>query len=356
MSGALVTRAPVVSPTSVPSRGSSSAGGPARRIFAIWLLLFYTAWLVIVQGAGLWSVVRDHWSIALAMAGGSFVGGSSPVAGGTIGFPLLVYVFNEPARLGRTFSLAIQSIGMVSASVYIVTRGRSIEWRILRFALLGSAFAMPLGMGLVAPNVADSAVKVLFSVVYASFGLLLLVRMRGIVANQGLSRTYFAGDPVIGFVVGALGGLLASVIGVGADILLYGTLVLLYHTDIKVAIPSSVILMAFTSVVGAGCSLLAAACWPSSRATIVDVFPYWLAAAPVVAVGGPLGSLVSRFISRRIILGTVALLCLFQYCWTCYHEHLASQELALAALGVIVLNMALHVLFLFGRRSLPLQG
>ena len=191
------------------------------------------------------------------MAGGSFVGGSSPVAGGTIGFPVLVYVFDQPASLSRSFSLAIQSIGMASASVYILTRGRTIEWRILRFALLGSAAAMPVGMCCVAPNVAEIWVKILFSVVYASFGLLHLVRLRGIVANEGPSGTYFAADPAIGFVVGALGGLPASVIGVGADILLYGTLVLLYHTDIKVAIPTSVILMAFTSVVGVGCSILA---------------------------------------------------------------------------------------------------
>ena len=144
-------------------------------------------------------------------------------------------------------------------------------------------------------------------------------------------------------------------IGVGADILLYGTLVLLYHSDIKVAIPTSVMLMAFTSVVGAGCSILAAVCWPASRSSIVDVFPYWLAAAPVVAVGGPLGSMVSRFVPRRVILAAVALLCLFQYCWTCYHEHLVGRALILAALGVIALNMAMHVLFLFGRRSLPLK-
>jgi len=318
-------------------------------------MLFYTAWLAIVLSAGLWSVVCERWPISLAMAGGSFVGGSSPVAGGTIGFPLLVYVFNQPASLGRTFSLAIQSIGMVSASIYILSRGRTIEWRVLRFALLGSAVAMPLGMCWVAPNVADSSVKILFSIVYASFGLLLLVRQQGIVANQGPSQTYFVTDPAIGFVVGALGGLLASVIGVGADILLYGTLVLLYHTDIKVAIPTAVILMAFTSVVGAGCSILAAVCLPVSRDSIVDVFPYWLAAAPVVVLGGPLGSLVSRFVPRRIILAAVALLCLFQYCWTCYHEHLVGRALILAAAGVIALNMALHLLFVFGRRSLPLK-
>jgi uncharacterized membrane protein YfcA len=214
---------------------------------------------------------------------------------------------------------------------------------------------MPLGMSLVAPNVTNSSVKILFSIVYASFGLLLLVRLRSIVANEGPSQTYFTMDPAIAFLVGVLGGLLASVIGVGADILLYGTLVLLYHTDIKVAIPTSVILMAFTSVVGAGCSLVVAVCLPAGRDSIIDVFPYWLAAAPVVAVGGPLGSLVSRLVPRRIILGAVAFLCLFQYCWTCYHEHLACRALVLAAISVIGLNIMLHFLFMFGRRSLPLK-
>jgi uncharacterized membrane protein YfcA len=350
-----VTSTLVVRTAQSSPRGIAAAGSPARRVFVIWLSLFYTAWLVIVVSAGLWPIVCERWPVALAMAGGSFVGGSSPVAGGTIGFPLLVYVFNQPASLGRSFSLAIQSIGMVSASIYILSRGRTIEWRILRFALLGSAVAMPVGMSLVAPNVADSSVKILFSIVYASFGLLLVVRLQSIVANEGPSRTYFANDPAIAFLVGVLGGLLASLIGVGADILLYGTLVLLYHTDIKIAIPTSVILMAFTSVLGAGCSILAAFCWPGGRDSIIDVFPYWLAAAPVVAVGGPLGSLVSRFVPRRIILGAVAFLCLFQYCWTCYHEHLALRALVLAALGVIGLNMALHLLFIFGRRSLPLK-
>jgi uncharacterized protein len=339
-----------------PSRRVLSAEGPLRGLFAVWLLVFYTAWLGIVVPAGLWPLVRAHWPIAVAMAGGSFVGGSSPVAGGTVGFPLLVYVFDHPASLGRNFSLAIQSIGMVSASIYILTRGRRVEWRILRFALVGAAVAMPLGMSCIAPYVADVWVKILFSVVYASFGLLHLARLGDIVANQGPSRTRFAADPAIGFVVGVLGGLLASVIGVGADILLYGILVLLYHTDIKIAIPTAVILMAFTSLVGAGCAVLGAMWWPASRASVLEVFPYWLAAAPVVAIGGPLGSLVSRYVPRRALLSVVALLCLSQYAWTCYHEHIVGWPFVLAALGVLAVNLALHTLFVFGRRSLPLKA
>jgi uncharacterized membrane protein YfcA len=247
-------------------RERATANNQPGWFFTVWLVVFYAAWTAVLVAGGLWPIVRAHWPISVAMAGGSFVGGSSPVAGGTVGFPVLVYVFDHPARLGRDFSLAIQSIGMVSASIYILTRGRRVEWRILRFALPGAATAMPLGMIWLAPNVSDTTVKVLFSVVYASFGLLHLVRLREIVANEGPSRTYFAADSAIGFSVGAAGGLLASVIGVGSDIVLYGILVLLYHSDVRVAIPTSVILMASTSLVGAVCSVLAAAWSPASRA------------------------------------------------------------------------------------------
>jgi uncharacterized membrane protein YfcA len=302
--------------------------------------------------AGLWPAVRAQWPIAVAMAGGSFVAGSSPVAGGTVGFPVLVYVFDHPARLGRDFSLAIQSIGMISASIYILSRGRRVEWRILRYAIVGMVVATPLGMFGVAPYVADAWIKILFSVVYASFGLFHLVRLGTIVANKGPSRTRFAADPAIGFTVGALGGLLASIIGVGADILLYGTLVVLYRTDIKIAIPTGIILMALTSLVGAGCAVLGAAWLPAGRASLSEVVPYWLAAAPVVAVGGPLGSLVSRFVPRRSLLAFVAVLCLAQYAGTCYHEHVVGWSLVLATLGVLAVNLVLHTMFEIGHGSL----
>jgi uncharacterized membrane protein YfcA len=350
-----VSSAAIGGVTAAPLDRASDAKS-TERLFAVWLLVFYTTWCAVVVSAGLWPVVCTHWPISVAMAGGSFVGGSSPIAGGTVGFPVLVYVFDHPARLGKSFSLAIQSIGMVSASIYILTRKRKVEWRILRYAIVGAAVAMPIGISWVAPIVSDVSVKILFSVVYASFGLLHLVRLREIVANQGPSRTCFAADPAIGLVVGALGGVLASVIGVGADILLYGTLVLLYHSDVKVAIPTAVILMAFTSLVGVGCSGAAAAWSPAYRTSLIEIFPYWLAAAPVVAVGGPLGSMVSRFVPRDIILGVVSILCLSQYALTCFHEHIVGWPLVVAVLGVIALNLALHGLFVFGQRSLPVKG
>jgi uncharacterized protein len=111
--------------------------------------------------------------------------------------------------------------------------------------------------------------------------------------------------------------------------------------------------MAFTSLVGMGWATLGALYWPAGGTALLDVFPYWLAAAPVVAVGGPLGSLVSRFVPRRSLLAFVAVLCLAQYAWTCYHEHIVGWSLLLAAIGVLALNLALHRLFVWGRRAIP---
>jgi hypothetical protein len=76
----------------------------------------------------------------------------------------------------------------------------------------------------------------------------------------------------------------------------------------------------------------------------------------VVAIGGPLGSLVSRHVPRGITLGVVAVLCLLQYGWTCYHERVAGWSLVAAALAVLAVNVGLHTLFVFGRRSLPAKS
>jgi len=39
-----------------------------------------------------------------------------------------------------------------------------------------------------------------------------------------------------------------------------------------------------------------------------------------------------------------------------HHEHIVGWSLAVATLGVLMVNVALHTLFVFGQRSLPLEG
>ena len=203
---------------------------------------------------------------------------------------------------------------------------------------------------------ADVWVKILFSVVYASFGLLHLVRLREIVANEGPSRTRFAADPAIGLVVGVLGGLLASVHrGRGRHPAVRHAGAALPHgypgRDPDGGHPDGVHLAGRRGLPSL------AAIWPAAPAgrRSLEVFPYWLAAAPIVAVGGPLGSLVSRFVPRRSLLGFVAVLCLVQYCLDLLPRAHRGWSLVLAALAVLAVNLALHSLFVFGWRSLPLK-
>ena len=115
-------------------------------IFAVWLVFFYATWLFLVASGNHWHTLREHWGIAAAMAFGSYAAGSTPLGGGTIGFPVLVLLFHQPATLGRDFSFAIQSIGMSSASIFILCRRQLLEWNILRWSLLGSLIGTPLGV------------------------------------------------------------------------------------------------------------------------------------------------------------------------------------------------------------------
>ncbi len=323
--------------------------------FRVWLIAFYASWLVVMYAGGSWGTAWGNWPVAVAMAGGSITGGSTPIAGGTVGFPVLVYVFSRPARLGCDFSLAIQSVGMVSASLFILTRGRLIDWRMLKFALIGTAIGTPLGSVTIAPIVADSAVKTMFAVVYASFGLLHLVRMRQLVDRDGPSPVCYRGDPWLAVGVGLMGGMLASVIGVGADMLLYGMLVLLYRTDIRVAIPTAVIQMAGTSLLGLATRLILGITSPESDPLLSEVLPYWLAAAPVVVLGGPVGTIVSRHIPRIVLLTLVSLMCVAQYAWTCIQQKFTVTDLFWATVAVGFVSLALQLMFLRGQRALGEQ-
>lgn len=314
--------------------------------FIAWLALFYGAWLTLVLAGDHLQTALRHWPMAAAMAAGSYVAGSTPMGGGTVGFPVLVLLMDLPATLGRDFSFAIQAVGMTSASIYIFCSRQELEWPMLRAALPGALLGTPLGILFVAPLASDLFIKLLFASMWCSFGLLHLRRINEITAYEGMTPHDVAFDHKVGFAVGLLGSLsVASITGVGIDMFIYMVLVLWCHADLKIAIPTSVVLMAFTSVVGISVKLLAGDVQPGT-------FENWLAAAPVVAVGAPLGALVVSRMGRRPTLIVVSLLCLVQFVWTLVHERqfLTVWNVTAALLGVVVFLLVFQDMYRHGYR------
>ena len=69
--------------------------------------------------------------MAAAMVLGSYFAGSTPMGGGVVGFPTLVLLLDQPAAIGRDFSLAIQAVGMTSATILIFVLRRPLAWRFM---------------------------------------------------------------------------------------------------------------------------------------------------------------------------------------------------------------------------------
>ncbi len=319
---------------------------PVMWPFFLWLAVFYAGWLLLVVLGDHVGTVLAHWPIGVAMIGGSFVAGSTPMGGGTVGFPVLVLMMDLPATLGRDFSMAVQSVGMTSATIFILCRRQELEWPMLRAALAGALIGTPVGVMFVAPLVSDLAIKLIFATVLCSFGLLHLRRIDEITGYHGMTPHDAAFDYKAGFSVGLLGSMtIASITGVGVDMLLYMVLVLLCHADLRIAIPTSVILMAFTSLVGIGTKAATGTVQPGT-------FENWLAAAPVVALGAPLGALVVSRLGRRPTLLFVSLLCVGQFVWTLVHERVWASPWILVAtlLGVVVFLLAFQDLYQRGRQ------
>lgn len=319
--------------------------------FLAWLCVFYVTWLSVVSGFGFWDEVFSHWPISLAMMAGSYFAGSTPMGGGTVGFPVLVLLFDQPASLGRNFGLAIQSIGMVSASIYILSARTPIDLRLLRPALAGTLIGTPFGAAFIAPYAPDLAVKLIFAVVWAGFGVIHFLKLRAILKPDGTRDPHGKLDTPIGLAIGLSGGIVASLTGVGIDMMIYAVLVLFYREDLKIAIPTSVILMAATSVIGILSNVILSRINPDLYYLSRAVAWNFLAAAPVVALGAPLGAIVVNRLPRAPTLLIVCTLCIVQYVWTVLKEQVSLPVLAASLAGIVLMNVIFLWLFRMGEKN-----
>jgi uncharacterized membrane protein YfcA len=152
-----------------------------------------------------------------------------------------------------------------------------------------------------------------------SFGILTIARNREFCSLNRVPRLNLKTDVAVALCVGVLGGMVTSIIGVGIEMVAYIVLVLRYRCDLKAAVPTAVSIGAVTSVMGIGLHALLGDIGQ-------ETFFNWLAAAPIIVFGAPLGAYLVSIIPRIRTLYFVSVLCLIQFVWTLYQISPTSGE------------------------------
>lgn len=330
------------------SRDERQAIGKTRGRMALGVSALVTiVWAIYVTASGQWDRVGNQWASAVTMIFGSFVAGSTPQGGGAVAFPVFTKVLEIPAEVARSFSLSIQSIGMGAASLSILINRRTVELRALIIAFPASVVGFFIGYWLLSDYGAPFGPSVLPGP-YVKVGFTLIVAAMAFVTYLGYRVQLIekldalpAMTPRLGMVLvacGLFGGVASALVGSGADVALYLGLVVLAGLSPRVGVATSVLLMTLVSflgllmfgvldqhlgtgldtagmvnqlgdqTVGRGDSGVQFGSGAALDAGRYDLFGLWLAAAPVVAWGAPLGSFVSsRVTDRRLVTAVVML-------------------------------------------------
>ncbi len=259
-------------------------------IVAVWCL-----WGFYLTDNEPWLAIERNWRVSVTMLFGSFVAGATSEGGGAIAFPVFTKLLHVDPQDAKVFSLAIQSVGMTSASLLIVLLRIPVDWRVVRWATIGGIGGIILGCVVLAPMLSPVFTKLFFTVIVTSFVVTLFALNRGIQLRHQQLSVLGTTERILLVIFGFVGGIVSGLVGNGIDIITFSLMVLLFRISEKVATPTSVLLMALNAVVGFLLYLF-----------VLDGFTeqvkaYWLAAVPFVVVGAPLGALLCSRLSRQMI-------------------------------------------------------
>jgi uncharacterized protein len=273
-----------------------------------WIALFvWTLWLIFGGKNALHHLLID-WKVALTMVFGSMVGGGTSEGGGAVAFPIFTKLLHVAAYDARNFSLAIQSVGMGSASLSILLLRIPVERRALVYAGFPGIVGVVFGAYYVAPFVPPVIVRTSFTVLVASLGLALLLMKRERGSGRNLGLTSLGGkERTILVAAGFLGGIVSALIGTGENSVTFMVMVLLFRINEKIVTPTTVILMTMVTIPG----FLIHVFWLKDFSPAV--MGYWLAGVPVVAVFAPLGALICAHMSRRAIVNALLFLIALEF-------------------------------------------
>jgi uncharacterized membrane protein YfcA len=272
----------------------SPVGSARSRVFPVTLAVLVIVWTVAMTMAGAWALYQTRWPMALTMAFGSFVAGSTPAGGGAVAYPVFTKALAIPSQDAALFGLMIQTVGMNMAALFIVMRGIRINLRVLRWTILGSIPGVMAGLMWL--SLPANVPKLVFSSMLLVFAITLYrSHWRRRHQPEREIEGWTVQDGIRFAAVGLVGGLAASQLGSGADMLCFMVMTLGFGLDERIAVPTSVVVMAATSAAGFAFRML-------QPEPVGVVWEYWAVAAPVVAFGAPFGAWVASRVKGGVIL------------------------------------------------------
>lgn len=301
-----------------------------KNLAAVPSILVGVLWIAYIVWSDRWDVFKSAGAMPLVMLFGSFIAGASAQGGGAIAFPAMTLLFSLPPDVARNFSFAIQSVGMTSAAVVILLHRIPIEKYYLLICSLGGTIGIFYGTFYVAPHIDPQSTKLLFAAIWLSFGFV-LIYLQSTSSENTLPQLPLLQISEKGqlFTVAYLGGIISSMFGSGLDICTFAYVILRYRLSVKIATPTSVVLMAFNAIVG----LLI-------HGLVLQDFgdqgqAYWLACIPIVILGAPLGALYIASKSKGFITWLLFIIILIQFLGACFIV-IPTMAQILVMLGVFV--------------------
>lgn len=314
----------------------------SRRFLFSWVVL--ACWLVFMLRTGCMSLFATHWPVSLTMTAGSFIAGATAEGGGAVAFPVFTKLLHIPSDTARDFALAIQSVGMTCGALIIIRSGYAWLPRVFGWAFAGAAVTLIPGLVWLAPLVPPPYPKIVFTLFTLCFGYFLWNanrRDRNILSSVDIPR----GRRWLGFfLTGALGGLISSLVGSGADVLLFVVLCLRYDIDERIGTRTTVVLMASISTIGFLFRLVSGTLAPG-------VLPMWLCAAPIVAFGAPLGAAFCSWQARENVVRFLLVLIGVEFVSTLL---LVPFDLQAVCFSILFVAVSLTCMRLLKKRVTPL--
>jgi uncharacterized membrane protein YfcA len=275
------------------------------KLFTVWYFLALGIWVLLFanfDSIGFWLA---HWYYAAMMVAGAFVAGFTPEGGGAVAFPVLNVFLHVDRVLARDFSMMIQSVGMTSASIFILSHKDTVlkDYKPLLAFVPVCLVGFLIGMGLL-QQIHVYLIQAFFLSLSATFVIAYYFSehrgvMTGLVLKSRMDRVY------LGIILIA-GGMISSLFGTGGDIVLYTLLVTRFSMTAKIATRISVVLQASISIMGFGYRAFI------DHGLTNYQIKTWLCAYPVVLFMAPFGAYALSRLHVNWMLKAIIVINIFQ--------------------------------------------